>query len=69
MNRFALVDETYNVVVRDIEHGLNLFFLAEGGHGPTSSSRALAQRVVDFLNTLPPGETKLYPFAGAGGPA
>lgn len=60
--RFKLIDESYQTIVRDVEHGLNLFFVAESGHGLTSSSRKLAQRVVDFLNSLPENETLLYPY-------
>lgn len=60
--RFVLVTEDYNVIIRDVEHGLNVFFLASSGMGVTSSTEQLAKRVVDYLNSLPPTETLLYPF-------
>lgn len=60
--RFELIHEDHNTVIRDIEHGLNVFFLASSGMGVTSSTEQLAKRVVDYLNSLPPTETLLYPF-------
>lgn len=60
--RFKLVDEDYNMIIRDIEHGLNVFFVAPSGMGVDSSTERLASRVVEYLNSLPPNETLLYPF-------
>lgn len=60
--RFAVVDEPYQCIIRDQEHHLNFAFLAEGGMGLPTPNRLLAERVVAFLNSLPPEETLLYPF-------
>lgn len=60
--RFRLVAEPYRSVIRDVEHEMNFLFLAESGHGLCSDTVALAERVVDFLNSLPPEETAMYPF-------
>lgn len=49
-------------VIVDTEHQLNFLFIAETGFGLPSTNRKLAQRVVDFLNSLPPEETLLYPY-------
>jgi hypothetical protein len=51
--RFALVYEPYTVVIRDVERNMNVFFLAEGGHGVHSNTTRLAEAVVEFLNTMP----------------
>jgi hypothetical protein len=50
--RFALVYEPYTVV-SDVERNMNVFFLAEGGHGVHSNTTRLAEAVVEFLNTMP----------------
>jgi hypothetical protein len=60
--RFCLVREEYRIIIRDVEHGLNFLFLAESGPGPTTDSIELAERVVEFLNSLPPEETLMYPY-------
>lgn len=60
-NRFELVDDGYQTIIRDNEHQLNFAFVAETGHGLPLPNRRLAQRVVDWLNSLPPDETLLYP--------
>jgi len=36
-----------------MELGRNIFFIAEGGHGPSRTTTRLAQAVVEFLNTMP----------------
>jgi len=59
--RFELVEEPYQLYVRDVNNQLNLFVVAEGGMGVCSSSRRIAQRVVEFLNTLPPEDVLMYP--------
>jgi len=60
--RFELIDEDYQMIVRDTEHHLNFMFLASGGMGHTTQSVKLAKKVVDFLNSLDEKETLLYPF-------
>lgn len=61
--RFELTMDAHgNEVIRDVEHNVNLFFLATSGMGTTSTVMLLAERVVDYLNSLPPEETLLYPF-------
>lgn len=61
--RFELtLDAHGNEVIKDVEHNLNLFFLATSGMGTTATVMLLAERVVDYLNSLPPEETLLYPF-------
>lgn len=62
MNRFELVDEGYNTIIRDVEKGLNFAFIAETGFGLPASSRRLAEKVVAYLNSLPREETLLHPF-------
>jgi hypothetical protein len=59
--RFEVIDENYNEIIRDVEHNTNLFFLAASGFGVNSTTRNLAKRVVDFLNSLPAEETIPYP--------
>jgi hypothetical protein len=55
-SRFELVDEPYQCIIRDVENQLNFAFIAESGHGLHSHDRALAERVVQFLNRLLPME-------------
>lgn len=63
MKRFRLVEETYNEVIRDVEHGQNFLFLAGGGMGVNNVDRRLARKVVDFLNSLPSEDTlPPYPY-------
>jgi hypothetical protein len=50
------VDEPYQCIIRDVENQLNFAFIAESGHGLHSHDRALAERVVQFLNRLLPME-------------
>ena len=60
--RFELVDEPYQLYVRDVNNQLNLFVVAESGMGVTSGARRLAERTVDFLNSLPPQDAMIYHF-------
>lgn len=60
--RWVLKTNTYDEVIVDQEHNLNFLFLASSGFGTTSDSIRLAERVVDFLNSLPLEETLLYPY-------
>lgn len=48
--RYELVDEVHQYVIRDVANHLNIFFLAESGHGIRSSDLAVAEKVVNFLN-------------------
>lgn len=48
--RYALVHEPYQVIIRDVVNQLNLFFMAESGHGPRTSDIKRAERVVKYLN-------------------
>lgn len=56
---FKLIEDPYVTVVQDTENGLNLFHVCESGHGLRSSTKKLAQKVCDYLNTLPESEVKL----------
>lgn len=60
--RFKLIEDGHNEVIRDVEHGMNLLFLATSEMGVNSTTRDLSQRVVDYLNSLPPEETLPYPL-------
>lgn len=60
--RFKLIRDGHNEVIRDVEHDINLLFLATSGFGVNSTTRDLAERVVGYLNSLPAEETLLYPF-------
>lgn len=48
--------------VEDTEHNSRLFFLATSGFGTNSTALKLAQKVCDYLNSLPPEETLPYPY-------
>lgn len=61
-NRFLLVLQSEQVVIKDVEHNENFLFLASSGFGTPSTNIKLAEKVVDFLNSLPAEETLLYPF-------
>lgn len=58
--KFQVIDEPYNVFIRDTENQLNFCHLCESGFGLNSKSRRLAEKIVEFLNSLPPEETKLW---------
>lgn len=62
-SRFALVHNGGSEVIQDMEHHINFAFLATSGFGTNSKTIDLAQRVVDFLNSLPANETIPYPFS------
>ena len=51
--RFQIVHESNYDVIRDMELGRNIFFIAEGGHGPSATTTRIAEAVVEFLNTMP----------------
>lgn len=59
--KFEVVHEQYQTVIQDTEQKVNFAFLAESGFGLGSSTVRLAQKVCDFLNSLPPEETNLLP--------
>ena len=59
--KWVLKQDTYQEVIMDEANQLNFLFLASTGFGTTSDSLRLAQRVVEFLNSLPPEDTILYP--------
>ena len=63
MTRFAIKEYDHSTAIVDQEHELNFVFLAESSFGLPSSNKKLASRVVDFLNSLPPEETLLYPYS------
>lgn len=60
MKKFALIDEAEGQeMIRNIDEQMNVFFLASSGFGVRSSIRELAEKVVEFLNSLPDEETRI----------
>lgn len=57
--QFELITETFDPVIRDTANQINFLFVATCGLGTPTAYLRLAQRVVDFLNSLPPEERLL----------
>lgn len=63
--KYRLREDPYDeaiVMTVDGDDRLQVFRLCPSGMGVTSDTRALAEKVVVFLNSLPEEERTLYPY-------